>query len=463
MKMWRRKGLTRNVKRAVFTGLLLTLFIALGGCANTIVPDQVQAIETAIAQMAEQTEEFYYFEYDDLTPQVEAALEGQEKRQEEYQYTIDVYRTDVGKIPEDRLAVPEIAYTIDTDSMTYWAQYSMALTDIIEDYIITAEPEDLVPVQLTVKLTLVEKAWQAELLQADITSLCNTYDTEITDKADNMAYATEGYETLQFVEDIRTEIHGAASGTLYEGLWELDSVDRDGDQYTVSVSYPDFTEQLNQASDQGYTYYADQGKRFTTLDAGTVETKLLELLADKKAEAPKQSVTLELTDATAVSEEIGKVLETFNTLCTEKVTALTEKANQELVQKAQEKPASGVLSGNNSGQLITVKTSADLYDLHITFYALSGTDLSEEGTKSLSAYIRAGDTVSVYLPVGNYKLVQGYGDSWYGDELAFGPSGTYTVSDILITIEYGYEYTLTLYGVEGGNLPTSKIPFPYSA
>lgn len=394
---------------------------------------------------------------------MEAALEEQEKRQEEYEYTIEVWRADVSKIPEAQLTVPEIPYTIDTDPMSYWAEYSIALSDIIEDYIVTAETQELVKTQLTVKLTVVEKAWEAELLQADVRKLIDTYETEIEEKADGMAYDTDGYALLVFAEDVRYEMENVFTGTLYEDAWELKTVDQSGDGYTVSVDYPDFTEQVNQAADESYTFYADQGKRFSTLEQDTFFTKIRELVGNKKADAPKQSLTLELTEADGVVPELQSVKEGLSTLCTEKAATMSEKANQELVHQPQDIPSSKVLSGNNSGQVITVKTSADLYDLHITFYALSGTDLNEEGTKSLSAYIRAGETLNVYLPVGNYKLVQGHGDSWYGDELAFGPNGTYTVSDILITIEYNYEYTLTLYGVEGGNLPTSKIPFPYAA
>ena len=133
MKLGRGNGLTGKLIRVFFAAWRLALFTGLGGCANTIVPDQVQAIETAITEMAEKTDAFYYFEYDDLTPQVEAALEEQEKRQEEYRYTIEVWRADVAKIPEDRFAVPEIPYTLDTASLCYWAEYALAPSDIIED------------------------------------------------------------------------------------------------------------------------------------------------------------------------------------------------------------------------------------------------------------------------------------------------------------------------------------------
>lgn len=451
-----------KVKYTVLAGLFLAVLAVFGGCANTIVPDQVAAIEAAIEKTAQDTEAFYYFEYDDLTPQVEAALEQLEKRQEEYQYTIEVWKADVKKIPEEKLVSPEIAYTLDTDPDAYQADYSMELKGIIEDYIISDELEDLAKTELTVKLKLAEKVWEAELLSADITKLCNTYETEITEKADSMALETEGYQTLRFASDARNEIGTVFSGTLYEDAWTLQSVDKKGEWYTLAVEYPDLTDQLNKAAEQGYTFYADSGKRFNKLSEGEATTKIKELLAASEEAAPVKSITLEMEYAAGVSEGLRVIHEDLDALCTEKAAALTEKVNQELVHQPQEKPGTKVLSGNNNGQTITVKTSADLYDLHITFYELSGTDLSEAGTKRLSAYVNAGDSLNVYLPAGNYKLVQGYGESWYGDELAFGPGGTYTESDILLQIEYGYEYTLTLYGVEGGNLPTSNIPFPYA-
>ena len=87
--------------------------------------------------------------------------------------------------------------------------------------------------------------------------------------------------------------------------------------------------------------------------------------------------------------------------------------------------------------------------------------MSEEGTLTLSAFIRAGESQTIYLPTGNYKMIQAIGYTWYGEPLAFGPNGMYSQMDEVFDIKNNYDYTLTLYAVEDGNLSNSTIPYPY--
>ena len=86
-------------------------------------------------------------------------------------------------------------------------------------------------------------------------------------------------------------------------------------------------------------------------------------------------------------------------------------------------PATGVMTGSNTGEGITFLTSKGDGSYYVKFEKLTGTDLNEAGQIELTAFINDGQTLTVYLPVGNYKLKYATGMSWYGEEELFGPDG----------------------------------------
>ena len=87
---------------------------------------------------------------------------------------------------------------------------------------------------------------------------------------------------------------------------------------------------------------------------------------------------------------------------------------------------------------------------------------SETGQKILDVFIRGGSTVSINVPLGQYRLKYATGTTWYGYEHYFGPSTVYSrANSILHFYRDGYRvsgYTVTLYQVAGGNLSTSRLP-----
>jgi hypothetical protein len=79
----------------------------------------------------------------------------------------------------------------------------------------------------------------------------------------------------------------------------------------------------------------------------------------------------------------------------------------------------------------------------------------------ISIFVRAGQTVEVGIPVGTYKAKIATGQTWYGDQVRFGPKTGYAVLDTVqeFTIEgnqlLGREIRLTL--ARDGNLTQSSL------
>jgi hypothetical protein len=84
----------------------------------------------------------------------------------------------------------------------------------------------------------------------------------------------------------------------------------------------------------------------------------------------------------------------------------------------------------------------------------------QTGVKSATIFIRGGNTFSGGMALGEYELAYTSGDTWYGNRLFFGPESGVSKADSAMKFYAasgglsGVE--LTLYGVIGGNMTSSK-------
>jgi curved DNA-binding protein CbpA len=84
-----------------------------------------------------------------------------------------------------------------------------------------------------------------------------------------------------------------------------------------------------------------------------------------------------------------------------------------------------------------------------------------DGVEVISIFVRAGETVDAEVPLGSYRAKIASGETWYGDEVRFGPSTSY--GEFSSTFDFrikgnqlaGHEVTLTR--VANGNLTRSAI------
>lgn len=79
-----------------------------------------------------------------------------------------------------------------------------------------------------------------------------------------------------------------------------------------------------------------------------------------------------------------------------------------------------------------------------------------DGVEVLSVFVRAGQTVEVAVPIGNYIAKLASGQTWYGDSIRFGPTTAYAKLDAVLDFKMdgvellGHQITLTR--VKNGNL-----------
>ena len=79
----------------------------------------------------------------------------------------------------------------------------------------------------------------------------------------------------------------------------------------------------------------------------------------------------------------------------------------------------------------------------------------------LTFFVRAGETVEIDVPLGNFTLYYATGETWYGENILFGESTLYYKADDLFDFyeEDGYVngWTVELYMQNDGNLSTQSI------
>ena len=79
----------------------------------------------------------------------------------------------------------------------------------------------------------------------------------------------------------------------------------------------------------------------------------------------------------------------------------------------------------------------------------------------ITGFIRGGETLTIYVPLGVYELRYVCGKVWYGEKYLFGPYGSYNQADETFnfkrTGDYVVGYTVELIKQAGGNLKTVEI------
>ena len=83
------------------------------------------------------------------------------------------------------------------------------------------------------------------------------------------------------------------------------------------------------------------------------------------------------------------------------------------------------------------------------------------GNDAVALLARGGQTLTLDVPVGNYRLKYCVGSTWYGEADRFGPGQSCTVADDVFEFRISGNYvegnTVTLYTVSNGNLETRSL------
>ncbi|NMD37797.1 MAG: hypothetical protein GYA87_03850 [Christensenellaceae bacterium] len=109
-------------------------------------------------------------------------------------------------------------------------------------------------------------------------------------------------------------------------------------------------------------------------------------------------------------------------------------------------PKNGRISGTTSGTKIIIKTPRDEYARYIQIRSTQNDNIL------VDLFIRPGGKATVRAPQGMCYLLIAMGNTWYGEDELFGKDTIMSKTDDLEIKSSRYYHTLTLGGVEDGNL-----------
>lgn len=88
-------------------------------------------------------------------------------------------------------------------------------------------------------------------------------------------------------------------------------------------------------------------------------------------------------------------------------------------------------------------------------YMLKLDDFDTEAD-GVALLVRGGEPLEIDVPAGGYTLKYCQGETWYGEEHRFGPGETCSLAKARLDFDGG-GITVTLYGVEDGNMETRDL------
>lgn len=166
---------------------------------------------------------------------------------------------------------------------------------------------------------------------------------------------------------------------------------------------------------------------------------------------PESSVTVSLEalmqKGAAGAEEILALYQKYLSQYADTLDLICHRAAEMPPYPRLDEPETGILSGGGSGTLVTLETSGK--SVYVKF-------LDSGGKTAITAYIRAGDSLEIQLPQGDYSMRYARGEVWYGQEYLFGPKGVYGQGTVPVE-NAGFQHTVKLYTVEEGNLATYAV------
>lgn len=117
--------------------------------------------------------------------------------------------------------------------------------------------------------------------------------------------------------------------------------------------------------------------------------------------------------------------------------------------------------GLNEPESGTILSGSEYYGSEITVTASGSSSYvvklkTVSGSEVVCFYIRAGETVTISVPLEYLYVYFAAGETWYGEDLLFGEDTTYSKDDEMLNFEeYSWEYTL--YPVVNGNFSETPI------
>lgn len=402
-------------------------------------------------------------DFKDLDEQIKPQYEETDKDQKNYKYKVNVWLPALEEIDPEELSIKidEIDYARLNSDSGYLMNYSKSIDEAVEKSLIKQLESDkkVKMKKFTVNVTVkddnekVTATFNDDGLTPVQQTVSNSKNSFMTDSKD-----LDAQQQVKLLSNLKTNLKRDVPSAVAPKISKITK--QDDDQYKVKLllvdNLEDTLKKIKDTTNEEYKKNNPNGLFATVLDT-SIRTKLNQKLQNENlkhtiekeiiVKPEGDAMSLPQTGTNEANIETKKQID-------QTVTDIKTYVQDNVMKKPEERPASGVLVGANTGTPVAIHTLASATnDYYVKFNNTDNTDTI------LSAYIRGGEQLTVNLPPGTYKLrfSRGQGDKWYGAVNGFGPTARSSQSRNPITVGSGGSYTLRLYSVTGGNLPIDGV------
>ena len=426
-------------KKVWLAASILLILFGLTGCKGSVPGQQTRAIIQEMNAISKEESSFAALQSTGIKEQIQEQYE-EGKTSIQYHLSLNIF--DVLGVDASSLVVEDLEYDVRTGNLEeYTLAYMENAQRAIEQYFNEEKDVELTQQELVVRLIKVEDEWKAEISPSEINIVVTNINRNIQTKAREIAETSEGYLQLETIEQMREQLREALGDESYVETVRVEDIQGDAQGYVLTVAYPDPNEIYTKAAESSYAMFqADEEFRVKHFDFETIIKMMQEEIQNALKTSEKM---LHATYEKGSSDFIDQIAKERETILNEHL----ERVNTEFVTLELSMPKTGVLTGTNSGQLIRIKNTTDIFmfeNVHIAFYRITGMDVTEEGTLALTAFMQKRESLTIHLPIGNYKVVQIRGATWYGEDVKFGPFGHEDTASTVLEIEDNHEYDLTI-------------------
>lgn len=430
----------RHLLRALI--LLLICAVALFASACSSASQHQKAIEQAIVGYAD-----YYIEVRNLKSQVEEAYRNIDPKQSTVTYTItvnipDYLGSDFQSIP---FSVPAPDFSPKSIEQ-YQKKAVLALRQTLETYALKNPVSTYLDLPISFDVVSSGDGWAASISgksKAEIAQAVEGQMLQILQSSDDYS---SNYHLSLVADELYALLADAMGGAEYAALVQISQIESNPDgTFTALLSYPD-PEQVYSALGKVYvesfhqSFYGDPlTVSLTTEGLDAIDTSAFPRLEDRVVlSLDAETNTCSLLDAGALLNRISTAQQQANEAATAEVDATWH------IQPLDPPESGAVLEGESSGNQLVLKTGATLGRYYyVRFYAISGADVSEEGTLSAGMFVVGGKSAKINLPSGYYRISCFVGSDWYGPDVLFGKDAKQYAGKSAVESREGYVNTIS--------------------
>lgn len=430
----------KHLRRIGLPLLFLMLMFALSACGAA--SQHQKAIEQAIVGYSE-----YYIVVRDLSDQVKDGYSKIDPNQSVVNYTISV------EIPDYTSAdFQSVTYTVpEPDATTvsveqYQKKAILSIRQALETYALKNPTTSTIRVPVTFDVMSSGNGWTASITTGSKAAIQQAVESSMLQILEaNEAYQ-KNTQLAQLNSSLASLLAEPLGGAEYAALVEFTSVSQTADgAYTASLSYPDpaaVYPALGEAYVNSYnqSFYGDPIVITLTADGlSQIDTSAMPRVQDTiTASNDAAAGTYALVDAKDLIARVTAARQQAEAAASDAVNAAWR------IQPLDPPESGTVLEGTSTGNKIVFKTGGTLGRYYyVRLYAISGEDVSEEGTLIAGLFLIGGKSATVLLSTGFYRVSCIVGDDWYGPDTLFGKDSKKYAGKNALESREGYVNTIS--------------------